>query len=156
MVNNRTTGMRVAHSAMAKRELFNPKKKTNIKSTARMLDIVYVGIPQIKKELVDTWEATCRNLSKSGDCHSLEHSKKEDKIKTCGCHATNDQSESTLGGNNRGIELGGMINIPRYSAQIDARRNCFWSRPITVRRGKKNNVRLAKGTFHQLCDDLLI
>ena len=30
MVKNRTTGMRVAHVAMEKRELFNPKKKTNI------------------------------------------------------------------------------------------------------------------------------
>ena len=33
MANNRTTGIRVAHLAMAKRELFNTKKKTNIKST---------------------------------------------------------------------------------------------------------------------------
>ena len=112
MVSNRTTGMRVAHSAMAKRELFNPKKKTNIEITARVLDIVSVGMPKKKKEFIDTRKSTWRNLSKSGDCHSLEHSKKEDKIKTCGCHATNDQSESTLGGNNRGIELGGMINIP--------------------------------------------
>ena len=48
MVKNRTTDMRVAHLAMAKREMFNPKKKTNSKSTARMLDIVSVGIPQMK------------------------------------------------------------------------------------------------------------
>ena len=49
VANNRTTGMQVAHLSMAKRELFNPKKKTNIESTARMIDIAYVGIPQIKK-----------------------------------------------------------------------------------------------------------
>ena len=48
MVKNRTTGMRVAHLAMAKRELFNPKNKTNIESNARMLDIVSVVIPQMK------------------------------------------------------------------------------------------------------------
>ena len=49
MFKNRTTGMRVAHLAMAKRELFNPNKKTNINITARMLDIVSVGMPQMKK-----------------------------------------------------------------------------------------------------------
>ena len=42
---------------MEKRELFNPEKKTNIDSTARMLDIVSVGITQIKKELIDTRKA---------------------------------------------------------------------------------------------------
>ena len=92
MVNNRTTGMRVAHLDMAKRELFNPNKKTNIKSTARMLDIVSVGIPKMKKEIIDMRKATWRNLSKSGDRRSWEHSTKEDKIMTRGCHASNDQS----------------------------------------------------------------
>ena len=37
MVNNRTTCMRVAHLAIANRDLFSPKEKTNIKSTALML-----------------------------------------------------------------------------------------------------------------------
>ena len=50
--------MRVAHLAIEKRELFNPKKNTNIESTTRMLDIVYVGMPQINKELIDTRKAT--------------------------------------------------------------------------------------------------
>ena len=67
MVKNRTTIMRVAHLAIAKGELFNPKKKTNIEITARMLDIVSVGIPQMNKEIINTRKATWRNLSKSGD-----------------------------------------------------------------------------------------
>ena len=46
-----------------------------------------------------------------------------------------------------------MINIPRAAAQSDARRNGFWSRTITARRGKKKNDRMAKGTFHQFCDE---
>ena len=41
--------MLVAHLDMKKRELFNLKKKTNIKSTDRMLDIVSLGMPQMKK-----------------------------------------------------------------------------------------------------------
>ena len=44
--------------AVAKRELFNPKKKNNINRTARMLDIVSVGVPQMKKELIDTRKDT--------------------------------------------------------------------------------------------------
>ena len=85
---------------------------------------------------------------------SWENPTKGDKIKTRGCHATNDQSDITLGGTTRGIELGGMINIHWAVAQSDARRNSFWSRAITTRIGKKKNVRVAKGTFHQLCDEI--
>ena len=62
MVKNRTACMRVAHLAMAKRDLLNPRKKTNIESTARMLDIVSVGMPQMKKELTDMRKSTWRNL----------------------------------------------------------------------------------------------
>ena len=139
---------------MAKRGLFNPKKKTNIESTAHMLEIVFLGMPQMKKEIIDTRKATWRNLSKSGDRRSWKHYTNYDKINTRECHATNDQSESTLGGTTRGIELGGMINIPRAAAQSDSRRNGFFSRPITARRGNKKNVRVAEGTFHQFCDEI--
>ena len=47
-----------------------------------------------------------------------------------------------------------MINIPWAAEQSNASRNGFWSRPITTKRGKKKNVREAKGTFHQLCDEI--
>ena len=106
----------------------------------------------MKKELIDTRKATCMNQSKLVDRRSWEHSTKKYNIKTRGCHATNDYSESTLGGTTRGIELGGMINIPRDTAHSDGRRNGFWSTPITARKGKKKNARVAKGTFHQFCD----
>ena len=99
-------------------------------------------------------KSTWRNLSKSGDRGSWEHSTKEDNIKTRGCHATNDHSESTVGGTIRSIELGGMINIPWAEAQSNTRRNSFWSRPINARRGKKKNASVAKGTFHQFCDEI--
>ena len=47
-----------------------------------------------------------------------------------------------------------MINIPRAALQSDASRNGFWCRSITTKIGKKKNVRLAKGTFHQFCDEI--
>ena len=47
-----------------------------------------------------------------------------------------------------------MINIPRAAAQSDARRNGFWSRTITARRGKKKNAKVAKGTFRQFYDEI--
>ena len=43
-------------------ELFNPNKKTNIESNACMLDIVSVGMPKMKKELINTRKSTWRNL----------------------------------------------------------------------------------------------
>ena len=70
------------------------------------------------------------------------------------CHAINYQSESNLGGTTQGIELGGMINIPRAAAQSDASRNGFWIRPITTKRGNKKNFIVAKGMFHQFCDEI--
>ena len=62
MFKNRSAGMRVAHLDMEKSELFNPNNKTNIESTDRMIDIVSVGIPQMKKELIGTRKSTWRNL----------------------------------------------------------------------------------------------
>ena len=59
-----------------------------------------------------------------------------------------------MGGTTWGIEFGGTINIPQAVAQSDASRNGFWSRPITTKRGKKKNVREAKGKFHQFCDEI--
>ena len=59
---NRNTCTRVAHLSMEKRELFNPKKNNNIESTDRMIDIVSMGMPQIKKELIDMRKSTWRNL----------------------------------------------------------------------------------------------
>ena len=47
-----------------------------------------------------------------------------------------------------------MINIPWSAAHSDARRNGFWSRQITARRVKKKNVRVAKVSFHQFCDEI--
>ena len=44
-----------------------------------------------------------------------------------------------MGETNRGIELVGTIKIPWDVVQSDARRNCFWNRPITSRIGKKKN-----------------
>ena len=81
MVKNRTIGMRVENLAMEKREMFNPKKNTNIKIAARMIDIVSVRMPQMNKELADTRKTTWRNLSKSGDRRSWEHSTEEVRIK---------------------------------------------------------------------------
>ena len=116
-----------------------------------MIDIVSVVIPQTKKELINTRKATSSNLSKPGDHRSWEHSTKEDNIMTHGCHATNDQSEITLVGTTRVIELGGMINIPQTTAQSDARRNGFWSRPITTKRGKRRiSDRLKVRSIHSV------
>ena len=105
------------------------------------------------REIIDAQKSTWRNLSISGDCRSWEHYTKEENIKTCGLHATNDQSDSTPGGTTRGIEVGGMIKISWAAAQSNTRRNGFWIKPITERIGKKKNVRVAKGMFHQLCDE---
>ena len=66
----------------------------------------------------------------------------------------NDQSEINLGGTTRGIELCGIINIPWAEAQSDARKNSFWNRTITARRGKKKNERVAKGTLHTFYDEI--
>ena len=59
---------------MAKRKLFNPKKKTNIEITVRMLDIVSVGMPQMKKDLTDMRKSTWRNLYREVNIEFLDES----------------------------------------------------------------------------------
>ena len=58
MFKNRTTDMQVLHLATEKRELFKPKKNINIEITAHMLDIVSVGLAQMKKDLINAQKAT--------------------------------------------------------------------------------------------------
>ena len=50
--------MQVLHLATEKRELFKPKKNINIEITAHMLDIVSVGLAQMKKDLINAQKAT--------------------------------------------------------------------------------------------------
>ena len=50
MMRSTATGLRVAHLALAKKEIFRPKRKTNKESTAHMLDLVKIGMKRMKEE----------------------------------------------------------------------------------------------------------
>ena len=58
MVKNRTTGMQVSYLSMEKRNMLNPNKNTNIERTARMIDIVSVGMSIMNKYLIDIRKST--------------------------------------------------------------------------------------------------
>ena len=145
MLKNTLTGLRVAHLSLARKELFRPWKKTNMQSTARMLDLVKVSMKTLRAEFEDRKKATYYNLSISGDRRSWKGSKKEDRIRTRGCHATNDIAESTLGGLTRGVQLGSNVSMSRAGAQSDAKRRKDYYRPIGASKGKNKDAKDEKG-----------
>ena len=148
MVVNKSTGMRVAHIAKAKNELWNPRSKTNQKCTPRLLGIVKVAFLKWKEEMLDEKKATYYNLSISGDKRSFRHSSAEDKALSVGCYGTNDLAESALGGVTRNIQEGGVLGVHRAAAESDARKGKIFSRNKEKRkRGEAKAVRV-KGSFH--------
>ena len=132
IVKSQKTGMRVAHFAMAKNELFRPRKKKNRDTTARLLQLVSVGIERIQQELRSPKKATSKNLSICDGPQSWKNSVKEDKIVTHGCMVTNDVSEGSLRGTTCFIKHGGTIDICQAGGQSDMKRNGFLSRPVLV------------------------
>ena len=154
IVRSRKSGMRVAHLAMAKRELFNPRKSTNIKTTSRLLELICVGFSRIKTELEDKRKANYRNLSISGDSRSWAGCTDADKVHTRGCYATNDLAESALGGATRGIQLGGTINLGRAGAESNFKRNKWTYRHIRPTRGSQKQQEQSDGMFHMFCGEI--
>ena len=154
IVKSQNTGMRVAHFAMAKNELFQPRKKTNRDTTAELLILVSIGMERIQQELRLPKKATSKNLFICDGPRSWKNSSTEDKIATRGCMVTNNVSESSLGGTTRFIELGGTIDICRAGGQSDMKRNGFLSRPIPVTKGKNKDVKKEKGLFHLFCGEI--
>ena len=66
-VVNKSTGMKVAHIAKARKELWHPVSKTNNECTPRMLELVEVAFKRWKVEMLDKKKATLFNLSVSRD-----------------------------------------------------------------------------------------
>ena len=121
-VVNKSTGLRVAHIAKAKFELWNPKSKTNQECTPRLLGTVKVAFLKWKEEMLDKKKATYYNLSISGDKRSFQNSLPEDKVLSRFCYGTSDLAESALGGVTRNIQEGGVLGVHRAAAESDARR----------------------------------
>jgi hypothetical protein len=99
-------GSKVVHMAKLRNELFLPSQPTNVKTKDELLRLAPIVAKAICNEIMNENQATYKYTSKSGSKYSYEYCGDEKIIAFLGKKATNDKSESTLGG--------ATANIQRY------------------------------------------
>mmetsp|Transcript_29604 Transcript_29604/g.62781 ORF Transcript_29604/g.62781 Transcript_29604/m.62781 type:complete len:567 (+) Transcript_29604:520-2220(+) len=138
----RRSGSKVIQFAEIKKSLFKPTRKTDKQAMKRVLELAPTATRTIVKEIDDKNKATYKYTKASKTLHSYALCPEETKKDFLGCKATNDESESALGGATYQIQRFGRINLAAAGAISDARRNAFLYRP-TSKKDKKS-----KGMFH--------
>ena len=133
----RHTGAMIVHLVGVKDEAFVPKNCTNRRAAPRVIELGAVAFKTILDDMMNVKKATHRYLS----CYGLKWSwlMCPDSIKkaTLGLEATNDYSESSLGGTTHEINKFGRINQHNASAISDGRRNGYWKRSVGKKEEKK-------------------
>ena len=136
------SGATVLQFAQLREELFRPKDPTNKRTKDRLVELAKVAADAIVRELEDEKKASRKYLSIDGSSHSWAGCSTEAKEKLLGREATNDRSESALGGATYQIQQYGRIGIPNAAAVSDMKRNGYFKR--FCKKGKSS-----KGMFHQ-------
>ena len=136
------SGATVLQFAELRTELFSPSDSTNAGTNGRLIELARVAAQGILDELHDEKKATWKYLSVSESTVSFLGCPKEVKEGLYGREATNDRSESALGGTTQQLQQYGRIGIANAAAISDAKRNGYFHRFSAT--GKKT-----KGMFHQ-------
>ena len=150
------SGAKVLAYADLRKELFHPCDSTNAATDNRLVELAGVAAQAILDELHDQKKATYKYLSISGSEYSVVGCSTEVQKALCGLEATNDMSESALGGATHQIQQFGRIAITNAAAVSDAKRNQYF------RRFSKDDKEClhSRGIFYrfpeQLRDSLLI
>jgi hypothetical protein len=108
----------------------------------RSVELAKVAAQGILDELHDEKKGTWKYLSVSGSESSFQGCPKEAKEGLHGRDATNDRSESALGGTTHQLQKYGRIGIANAAAVSDAKTNGYFCR-FSVNGNKM------KGIFHQ-------
>ena len=136
------SGATVLQFAELRKELFSPSDPTNAGTNGRLIELARVAAQGILDELHDEKKATWKYLSVSGSPVSFLGCPKEVKEGLYSREATNDRSESALGGTTHQLQKYGRIGIANAAAISNAKTNCYFCRFLAS--GKKT-----KGMFHQ-------
>jgi len=111
---------------LRKKELFHPSDPTNAATHERLVQLARVAAQGILDELHDQKKATWKYLSISGSHFSYQGCPKEVKEGLYCREATNDRSESALGGTTHQLQQYGRIEIANAAAISDARTNGYF------------------------------
>ena len=109
-----------------------------------MLDLATTTANAILTELHDENKGTNTYLSSSWSKYPRKHCTEERKLALLGTTATNDITESTLGGCTSQIQQYGRIGLSNASAISDMKRNRFLRRPTGFKQDNK-----PRGLFHE-------
>ena len=138
--------------AELRKELFSPSDKTNAGTNGRLIELARVATQGFLDELHNEKKATRKFLSVSESPALFLGCPKEAKEGLYGHEATNDRSESALGGTTHQLQQYGRIGIANAAAISNAKTNGYFRR-FSVNGNK------TKGMFHQfdpkMCECLL-
>jgi hypothetical protein len=136
------SGAMVMQFAELRKELFHPSDATDAATNKRLVELAKVAAQGILDKLHNEKKATWKYLSISGSQVSFQGCPKEVKEGLHGCDATNDRSESALGGTTHQLQKYGRIGIANAVAVSDAKTNGYFHW-FSVDGNK------TKGMFHQ-------
>ena len=117
------SGAKVLPYAELRKELFHPSDSTNAATNNRLVELAGVAAQAILNELHDEKKATYKYLSISESKYCVSGCPLEVQKALRGLEATNDRSESALGGTTRQLQLHGRISIQNAAAVADAKSN---------------------------------
>ena len=138
------SGAKVLQFAELRKELFHLSDPTNTATDQRLVELARVADQGILDELHDQKKATWKYLSISGSHFSYQGCPPNVWNELLGRDATNDRSESALGGTTHQLQQYGQIGITNAAAVSDAKTNGYFRR-FTCQSGRTET----KGMFHQ-------
>ncbi len=127
------SGATVLQFAELRTELFSPSDSTNAGTNGRLIELARVAAQGILDELHDEKKATWKYLSVSESTVSFLGCPKEVKEGLYGREATNDRSESALGGTTQQLQQYGRIGIANAAAISDAKNVLLAQHAFTFR-----------------------
>jgi hypothetical protein len=117
------SGAKVLPYSDLRKELFHPSDNTNKATDSRLVELAPVAAQALLDELHDEKKATYKYLSISESEYCVLGCPSEVQKALCGLEATNNMSESALGGATRQLQQFGRISISNAAAVSDAERN---------------------------------
>jgi hypothetical protein len=120
------SGAKVLQFAELRKELFHPSDTTNIATDSRVAQLVGIAAKAIIDELHDEKKTTWKYLSILGSPLSFQGCKEEIKSALYGLEATNDRSESALGGTTHQLQQYDCKGISNAAAVSNAKTNGYF------------------------------
>ena len=91
---------------LARKRLWNPENKTDQDTNSRLVELVYIAMPDVIKDMLNTKKQCWWNLSLSSGPLYYVGCNRDYRY---GYITTNDNCESALGGATQNIAIGGRV-----------------------------------------------